>query len=78
MTFVKIILCKIDPSYFNLWKNGKGNESLTQVLLSIGKYFKQEIGTDIQDHIDGLNVYKSPMEVWELLLGIAIKGSNRG
>lgn len=25
-----------------------------------------------------MNVYKQPMDLWELLLGIAIKGGNRG
>ena len=37
-----------------------------------------EIGTDIKEHIDRINVYKNPIDVWELILGIAIKGNNRG
>lgn len=48
------------------------------MLSYIEKYFKEEIGTDIKQHLEGLNVYKQPMELWELLLGIAIKGNNRG
>jgi hypothetical protein len=43
----------------------------------MGKYFKDEIGTDISQHIESLNVYRNVFEVWELALGIAIKGSNR-
>jgi hypothetical protein len=76
--FVRNLLWRIDPNYFSDWERGRGTESLTQVLQTIGKYFQQEIGTDIKDHIDKLNVYKHPMEVWELCLGIAIKGNNRG
>ena len=43
----------------------------------MGKYFKDEIGTDISQHIESLNVYRNVFEVWELALGIAIKGNNR-
>jgi hypothetical protein len=78
VNFVRNFLWRIDPVYFGGWANGRGTENLTQVLQAIANYFQQEIGTDIKDHIDRINVYKSPMDVWELLLGIAIKGSNRG
>lgn len=47
------------------------------MLQAIGKYYREEIGTDISQHLQGLNVYKNVREVWELLLGIAIKGGNR-
>jgi hypothetical protein len=47
------------------------------VLERMGRYFREEIGTDISQHLQGLNVYRNVREVWELLLGIAIKGNNR-
>lgn len=78
VTFVKRLLYQIDPDQFYQWESGKGSENYAQVLSEIEKYFKNELQTDIKQHIDRLNVYKNPMEVWELLLGIAIKGNNRG
>ena len=48
------------------------------MLTCIEQYFREEIGTDIKDYADNINIFKRPFEVWELLLGIAIKGNNRG
>jgi hypothetical protein len=75
--FVKNILWRIDDYYFSEWEGGQGPGSYSQVLETIGRYFKEEIGTDISQHLLSLNVYKNVKEVWELLLGIAIKGNNR-
>jgi hypothetical protein len=78
VAFVRNMLWRIDPTYFSNWKDGRGTDSYTQVLQAIAKYFQEEIGTDVNQHIQSLNAYKNITEVWELLLGIAIKGSNRG
>lgn len=54
--------------------------SFSQLFAEIAKYYSSEIGTNI-DHImdENMNIYStgSIMEIWELVLGIAIKGRNR-
>jgi hypothetical protein len=77
--FVKDLLYKIDWDYFSILfaPNPKLYDSYPEVLNLISRYFLEVIGTNIKEHIDGINAYKNVMEVWELLLGMAIKGSKR-
>lgn len=43
----------------------------------MAKYFKEEIGTDLSQHFNSINLERNIIEVWELVLAIAIKGNKR-
>lgn len=54
--------------------------SMSQLYNQITKYYKSEIGTNIKYLLgQDFNIYSnnSVEDTWELMLGIAIKGSNR-
>ena len=49
--FIKHLLWKIDNEHFWEWDSGRGTQSFAQVVTEIGKYYKQQIGTDIREFI---------------------------
>ena len=53
--FVKHLLARIDPSYFRTYESVKNNDSYQEVLDRLNRYFKDEIGTDVSEAVEGRN-----------------------
>jgi hypothetical protein len=71
----------LDPDYFRAafaaYSAGTG---FAEVCAEVSRYYAKEIGTNVANMVGGGgNIYSSEsvMELWELILGIAIKGRNR-
>jgi hypothetical protein len=53
------------------------SNSINNILNAIDKYYLKELKCNIKKLINEINIFKNPFDVWELLIGVAIKGKNR-
>jgi hypothetical protein len=50
---------------------------MNNILKAISNYFKKQLNCNVSSIIQNLNIFKSPFHLWELLIGVAIRGKNR-
>ena len=50
---------------------------MNNILKAISNYFKKQLNCNVSSIIQNLNIFKSPFQLWELLIGVAIRGKNR-
>jgi hypothetical protein len=63
----------IDEEYFGR----EAVHSFLKLFDHISNYYANQIGINVRHLVTQLNVYTDVMEVWELALGLAIKGNKR-
>lgn len=74
------LLNVLEPFTFRelqLLDHERSSNSIVSILKCVNSYYKKQLNCNVSSIIENLNIFKNPMTMWELLIGVAIKGRNR-